>query len=563
LPAHEHNSDSMRTHLRFLSIVLSSLAVLSCVDATGGTGPGARRAVLSIAPRFEAGASRTAASLAQSGLSFDHVRVFVVRPASDIPLADTTFAYSASDTATTLVLSVLAVPNDSLIVTMQYRAGITVVFEGSASTRATALNTPVSASNTVEILVTYTGPGATAKTITVAPSASSITSAVPTLFSATAFDAANVVLTNGPLPFVWSVSDTTIATIGAVSGLLTPKVSRGTVVVSADLPSAHASLTVQLAPLATGLHVIQGAAQSGAPGTQLPVPVIIELIAADGQPGLASGLTATFTPNTGGSASPASVALDASGRAQTLLTLGPTAGNVYLYTVTAGSFSILVPEIATVGIPTQVIASGGTSFTVAAGAVPSPLPTFRLADALGNSVPLFPLKAVISAVTANGTKSDSVTFAADTIGLGDLSRFALTVAGTYTVTISSANPTIATFPPLVYSLTVNPGPAAKLGFGVPPSDVPANTTMSPPVTVLVQDTYGNTVTTSSASITLALDATSIGAGVTGSGFGPATAVNGIATFTGLKFAPTGKTGVKLVATSGALTSALSTGFAIK
>jgi hypothetical protein len=83
------------------------------------------------------------------------------------------------------------------------------------------------------------------------------------------------------------------------------------------------------------------------------------------------------------------------------------------------------------------------------------------------------------------------------------------------------------------------------------------------VTVLVQDTYGNTVTTSSASITLALDATSIGAGVTGSGFGPVTAVNGIATFTGLKFAPTGKTGVKLVATSGALTSALSTGFAIK
>jgi hypothetical protein len=559
LPAHEHNPDSMRTHLRLVSIVLSTLAVLSCVDATGGTVPGAQRAMLSIAPRFEPGASRTAASLAQSGLSFDHVRVFVVRPAVDTPLADTTFAYSASDSATTLVLSVLAVPNDSLIVTMQYRAGTTVLFEGSAPTKATALNTPVSASNTVAIAVKYTGPGATAKTITLSPSVASITSAVPTLFSATAFDAANVMLTNGPLPFVWSVSDNSVATIDAVTGLLTPKVSRGTVVVSADLPSAHANLTVQLAPLATGLHVVQGAAQSGTPGTQLPIPVIVELVASDGLPGLGTGLTATFTPNTGGSASPTSIALDANGRAQTLLTLGPTAGNVYLYTVTAGSFSILVPEIATVGIPTQLIASGGTSFTVAAGTIPSPLPTFRLADALGNSVPLFPLKAVIS----NGTKSDSVTFAVDTIGLGDLSRFALTVAGSYTVTISSANPTVATFPPLVYSLTVNPGPAAKLGFGVAPSDVPANTTMTPPVTVLVQDTYGNTVTTSSASITLALDATSIGAGVTGSGFGPVTAVNGIATFTGLKFAPTGKTGVKLVATSGALTSASSAGFAIK
>src|SRR3954447_3577131 len=110
----------MRNQLRYLSITLSALGVLSCADASRGTVPdGARRATLSIAPRFDDGASLTAASLAQAGLSFDHVRVFVVRPPAETLVADTTIAYLPSDTTTTLVLSVLAIPNDSLIVTMQ------------------------------------------------------------------------------------------------------------------------------------------------------------------------------------------------------------------------------------------------------------------------------------------------------------------------------------------------------------------------------------------------------------------------------------------------------------
>ena len=39
------------------------------------------------------------------------------------------------------------------------------------------------------------------------------------------------------------------------------------------------------------------------------------------------------------------------------LTLGANAGGIYLYTVSAGAFSVIVPEIAVVGPPTQLTSS--------------------------------------------------------------------------------------------------------------------------------------------------------------------------------------------------------------
>ena len=73
------------------------------------------------------------------------------------------------------------------------------------------------------------------------------------------------------------------------------------------------------------------------------------------------------------------------------------------------------------------------------------------------------------------------------------------------------------------------GARDHLAFGVQPSAVLVGTTINPSVTVLVQDTYGNTVTSSTASISLGLG------GGTGnlSSTAPVNAVNGVATFSGL------------------------------
>jgi hypothetical protein len=502
-----------------------------------------------LAPQFEPSASRAAAALAQTGLAYDRVRVIVVRPPTDT-LKDTTITFHASDSPVTLELSVLATPDEQLSTTLQYESGTTVLFEGKATVTALAATTPLGSAKPTDIVVVYVGPGATATRLTVLPGAGTYASGTTTQFSAEAFDANNVVVPNTPI--VWSVSDTSLASIDA-TGLLTPKVSRATLVVNAVSPKIAVGLEVHILPLATGLRVVQGAAQTGPPGSQLPLPVIVQAVGADGLPGLGAGLTATFVANAGGSVTPSSVAVSADGRAQSLFTLGSNAGGIFIYTATVGAFSVLIPEIAVVGPPTQLIPSGSTTLTLTAGVAPDTLPTFRVADALGNSVPGVPLLVTVSKGAAGST---SFPFLADTIGLVKVSTVVpvVTVAGTFTVTIASGN-TAVSFPSLTYTVTVLPAAAAKLGFGQVPTSASATAVLSP-VTVNVQDSFGNTVTSSSAAVTISLESTT-GAGETLTGGGPVTAVNGVATFTGLKIAPAKTSGVRVLATSGTLTSVLS------
>lgn len=547
----------MRNALRSLSIGAVAVGLVTCADVGSGTRPAVvSRATLALAPQFEPGAKQTAAALAQLGIQFDQVRIVIVRLGTIDTLKDTSIVYHNTDAPVTLQLSVLATAGDQLTATVQFRSGSTLLFEGSSNVVAAPVNAIVTADNTVTIVVTYKGPGSTATKVVVAPGSGTFASGVVTQFTAKAFDASNVQVQNAPI--VWSVSDTNIATIDALTGVLTPKLARGTVKVTASLGSLTDFANVVLVPASTQLRVVQGAGQSGPPGSQLPVPIIIEADAADGLPGLGSGLTATFAATNGGSVSPTTVAFGADGRAQALFTLGTKAGGVFLYTVSAGSLATVnIVENAVVGPPTQLIAVGSTTISTTAGIAPSPLPSFRVADALGNSVPLIPLQATIQ-LGANTTTTPI--FVVDTIGVGLLPTGPLNVAGTYTVTIFSGNAAV-NLGNLVYTITITPAAPAKLGFNVQPTNVIANATITPAVKVLIQDQYGNTVTTSTASVTIGLDPATT-TGETLGGTKVVSAVNGIATFSTLTMSPA-KTGVKLVATSTGLTQILSVAFNVQ
>jgi hypothetical protein len=112
---------------------------------------------------------------------------------------------------------------------------------------------------------------------------------------------------------------------------------------------------------------------------------------------------------------------------------------------------------------------------------------------------------------------------------------------------------------LTNGFTVTPGAAAKLAFGQQPTTTGAGAPITPAVTVQVEDSGGNVVTASTASITIAIG-TNPGAG-TLSGPVTANAVNGVATFSNLSINNLG-TGYTLSATSGTLTGATSTAFNI-
>ncbi|MBF5041990.1 hypothetical protein FGE12_06260 [Aggregicoccus sp. 17bor-14] len=102
---------------------------------------------------------------------------------------------------------------------------------------------------------------------------------------------------------------------------------------------------------------------------------------------------------------------------------------------------------------------------------------------------------------------------------------------------------------------VKPGAARSLAFVTQPSSTVAGSALAPAVQVAVRDVHGNTVTASTASVTLALSAGSL------AGTRTVAAVNGVATFPDLSVAQAG-TSYTLAASSGSLTGATSAAFAV-
>ena len=106
--------------------------------------------------------------------------------------------------------------------------------------------------------------------------------------------------------------------------------------------------------------------------------------------------------------------------------------------------------------------------------------------------------------------------------------------------------------------TISAGPASRLAFAVEPSNGASGAALSPAVKVAVQDGFGNTLSTATNQVTLALVNA---AGATLTGTTTAAAVAGVATFANLSLDKVG-TGYAFTASSGALASATSRSFDI-
>ena len=135
-----------------------------------------------------------------------------------------------------------------------------------------------------------------------------------------------------------------------------------------------------------------------------------------------------------------------------------------------------------------------------------------------------------------------------------------TSAGTYTFTTQSKSGTTGTLTNIQTQpvVTVTAAAANKLAFGQQPTTTAAGASISPAVTVQIQDQFGN-VTTSTANVAMAIGTNP--AGGTLSGTTSVAAVNGTATFSTLNIDKAG-TGYTLSASSGALPGATSSAFNI-
>ncbi len=259
--------------------------------------------------------------------------------------------------------------------------------------------------------------------------------------------------------------------------------------------------------------------------------------------GTLSGTTTVAAVN--GTATFNNLSIDKAGTGYTL-----TTSSAGLTGAASNAFNI------TVGTATKLVFGTQPSNTTAVSSI-TPAVTMQVQDAGGNVV----TGSTASITIAIGTNPSSGTLSGTTTvnavsGVATFSNLSIDKAGTgYTLTASSSGLTGATSS----AFNITAGAATKLAFGTQPSNTAAGASITPAVTVQVQDAGGNLVTTSTASITVAIG-TNPGSG-TLSGTTTQNAVNGIATFSGISINKIG-TGYTLTANSTGLTQATSTAFNI-
>jgi hypothetical protein len=192
-----------------------------------------------------------------------------------------------------------------------------------------------------------------------------------------------------------------------------------------------------------------------------------------------------------------------------------------------------------------------------AGVTIAPAVTVAIEDSNGNTV-TGASNPVTVALTSGTGLAGTLTVTPQN-GVATFSTLSVNNAGTYTLATTTPGLTPATSTGFTISAagggTPPPAPATKLAFSQQPSNASTGATITPAVTVVLQDSNGNTVTTATNPVTLAL-----GGGTGLGGTLTATPQNGVATFNNLSVSIAGT--YTLSATSTGLTSATSKSFTI-
>jgi hypothetical protein len=195
--------------------------------------------------------------------------------------------------------------------------------------------------------------------------------------------------------------------------------------------------------------------------------------------------------------------------------------------------------------------------TTTAGAAITPAVQVVVQDAQGNTVPGSTASVTVALTTPNGAALGGTTTVSAVSGVASFGSLTVDLTGSYTLTATSGSLTAATSG----SFNITPAAASQLVFTGQPTDAVASTTIQPPVQVTVKDAFGNTVTSATTSITVAIATPPPPGGGSLSGTTTVSAVSGVATFSNLSI-DKAASGYALTANGGGLPQATSASFAI-
>jgi hypothetical protein len=153
-------------------------------------------------------------------------------------------------------------------------------------------------------------------------------------------------------------------------------------------------------------------------------------------------------------------------------------------------------------------------------------PVIRIVDSGGNTVTTSTVNVVASIASGTGTLSGTTTIAASS-GIATFTNLVVTgTAGAFTLTFTPTSLTAATS----NSLTITAGPASKVAITRASVGTQRRAAFTTQPQITIQDASNNTITSSTAVVTATITSGSGGSFI---GASTATAVSGIATFSGL------------------------------
>ena len=345
-----------------------------------------------------------------------------------------------------------------------------------------------------------------------------------------------------------SVSNAGTYTLAATTPGLTPATSTGFTISAAGGGTPPPATATKLAFLQQPSNASTGATitpavtvvvqdSSGNTVTTATNPVTLAL---GGGTGLAGTLTATPV---NGVATFSTLSVGSAG------TFTLSATSTGLTPATSSSFTITAAGGGT-STPTQLAFSQQPS-NASAGATITPAVTVVIKDSNGNTVTT--ATNPVTLALGGGTGLVGTLTATPQNGVATFNNLSVSIAGTYTLSASSTGLTSATS--TGFTISALASVPAKLAFSQQPSSASTGATITPAITVVVEDSNGNPVTGASNAVTIAL--------TTGSGLAgtlTATPLNGVATFANLSVSTAGT--YTLTATSTGLTAATSGSFTI-
>jgi alpha-tubulin suppressor-like RCC1 family protein len=323
------------------------------------------------------------------------------------------------------------------------------------------------------------------------------------------------------------------------------------------------TFTVSVGPAARLAFALQPSDVTAGAAIAPAVQVVVQDAQGNTVPTATNSVTLAITPSTGAPGATLGGMLTQTGVSgvATFSNLAISkAGTGYTLTATASGLTSVVSTTFAVNVgPAAKLAFVVQPSNVTAGAAIAPAVQVVVQDAQGNTVPTATNSVTlgITGGTAGATLSGTLTRVL-VGGVATFSDLTIDKAGlNYALAVSASGLTsdVST------RFNVNAGAAAKLAFVVQPHDLMARAVIAPALQVVVQDALGNTVTSSTIGVTVAITSGTGAAGAALSGTATQAANAGVASFGDLSIDSAG-TGYTLTATSSGLTGAASVPFRV-